>query len=193
VILKPFIFLLLAFLLLVFAYIVFRRMVRRKYETRSRLGGLASTLQLLVFVGYFSFPYLYNPPEWPWFWRVNSSLPRVLHLTGFAVICTGFLVAFGTMAWFGIGKAFGLDVGGLTKHGLYRFSRNPQILGGYLLVIGTSLQWLSVYSLGWIMMYGIISHWMVITEEEHLARVYSKEYEAYCSEVPRYFPRPRRE
>lgn len=35
-------------------------------------------------------------------------------------------------------------------------------------------------------MYALISHWMVITEEEHLAKVFGDIYEQYCSEVPRY-------
>jgi protein-S-isoprenylcysteine O-methyltransferase Ste14 len=35
-------------------------------------------------------------------------------------------------------------------------------------------------------MYVLISHWMVITEEEHLLQVFGEEYESYCSEVPRY-------
>lgn len=102
------------------------------------------------------------------------------------MICLGFIVAFGTMAWFGIGKAFGLKVEEITKQGPYKFSRNPQILGGYLLVIGTVLQWPSFYALGWLVMYGILSQWMVMTEEEHLGRVFGEDYQRYCSKIPRY-------
>jgi len=190
-ILKPAIYLSFAFLLLLFAYLVFRRIVRRDYLEHGKLSPFASILQLLVFCGYFFFPYLFNPPEWVWFWRLSSSGTRYGQLLGLVIICIGFLVAFGTMAWFGIGKAFGLNVDGLTRQGPYKISRNPQILGGYLLVIGTSIQWLSVYSIGWILMYAIILHWMVITEEEHLFRVFGEEYEKYCSEVPRYLIGPK--
>ena len=181
----------LAFLLLSFAYLVFRRIVRRNYFERGKLSPFASILQLLVFCAYFFFPYLFNPPEWVWFWRLSSSGPRNGQLIGFVIICLGFLVAFGTMAWFGIGKAFGLNVDRLTKQGPYKISRNPQVLGGYLLVIGTAIQWLSIYSIGWILMYAIIMHWMVITEEENLFRVFGEEYEKYCSEVPRYLISPK--
>jgi protein-S-isoprenylcysteine O-methyltransferase Ste14 len=90
------------------------------------------------------------------------------------------------MSWFGIKRAFGIHIDGLKEEGPYQISRNPQILGGYLLVIGTSLQWPSLYSLCWILLYAIITHWMVITEEEHLRRIYGEEYEEYCSKVPRY-------
>lgn len=176
----------LGFLLLLFAYFVFRRFVRRDYRDRGQLSVLASSFQLLVFVGYFSFPYLFNPPDWPWFWRLNSSSARFLQFSGLVFIFSGFIVAFGTMAWFGIGKAFGMNIDGLTTQGPYRISRNPQILGGYLLIIGTSLQWPSLYTLGWVLMYVFITHWMIITEEEHLARIYGDEFVQYCLEVPRY-------
>ena len=183
---KQFIYLLLSTLLLLFAYVVFRLVVRRDYATRGRLSTLPSILQLLVFIGFFSFPYQYNPPEWACSWIGNYSSSQGLYLAGFLLICIGFLVAFGTMAWFGIKRAFGIHIDGLKKVGPYKLSRNPQILGGFLLVIGTSLQWPSLYSLGWILLYAIIAHWMVITEEEHLIQEYGDEYEEYCSEVPRY-------
>ena len=186
---NPLIILLPSILLLLFAHVVFRRIVRRSYSVHGRLSGLASVLQLLVFAAYMSFPCLFNPPEWLWFWRVPESSNRLLFLSGFVVTCLGFVVAFGTMGWFGMAKAFGLNPEGLTRRGPYRISRNPQILGGYLLVIGTSLQWPSVYSLGWLLMYAIIGHWMVITEEEHLLRVFREDFERYCTEVPRYLGR----
>ena len=90
------------------------------------------------------------------------------------------------MAWFGRGKAFGLKIEGITSQGPYKVSRNPQILGGYLLVIGTAVQRPSLYALGWVLMYALIAHWMIITEEEHLSRQFGEEYQRYCSEVPRY-------
>jgi protein-S-isoprenylcysteine O-methyltransferase Ste14 len=178
-------------LLLLLAYVVFRWIVRRGYAKHGRLTLLASVLQLLVFAAYMPFPCLFNPPEWLWFWRMPESGNRALFVTGFVVTCLGLVIAFGTMGWFGIRKAFGLSPEGLTTGGLYRSTRNPQILGGYLVVVGTSLQWPTVYALGWLLMYAIIGHWMVITEEEHLLRVFGEAYERYCARVPRYLG-PRR-
>lgn len=175
-----------AALLLLFAFVVFRLVVRRDYAARGRLSPLPSSLQLLVMLGFFSFPYLYNPPQWARFWRLSSSTHPALFWAGFIMICLGMVLAFGTMAWFGIGRAFGIKTDGLARAGPYRFSRNPQILGGYLLVIGSALQWLSLYALGWVTMYALISHWMVITEEEHLLWTYGGEFETYCAQVPRY-------
>jgi protein-S-isoprenylcysteine O-methyltransferase Ste14 len=180
------IYLSVVFLLLFIAYFVFRRIVKRAYRDHHKLGAFASFMQLLVFAGYFSFPYLFNPPEWPWFWRQSGLASQAWYLIGLGLLCGGFFVVFGTMTWFGIGKAFGVKVVGLTCKGPYKISRNPQILGGHLLVIGTFMQWPSFYALGWVLMYVLITHWMVKTEEEHLARIFGKDYERYCAEVPRY-------
>lgn len=81
-------------------------------------------------MGYFGFPYLLNPPEWPWFWRLRGSAPQAIQLFDFGLVCMGIIVAFGTMAWNGIGKAFGVIVEGITTQWPYKVSRNPQILGG---------------------------------------------------------------
>ena len=175
-----------ASLLLLFAYIVFRRIVRRDYRDRGRLGWWASIAQLLVFLGYFTFPYLFSPPGWPWFWPMNGTASQALQIIGIVVLVFGMLIAFGTMAWFGIGKAFGVKIEGVTRQGPYKLSRNPQILSGYLLVFGVFLQWPSFYMIGWVIMYALIGHWMIITEEEHLSRVFGDEYDEYCKEVPRY-------
>ncbi len=50
-------------LLLIAAYIVFNRVVAQEYKNNGRLGWWASTLQFLIFVAFFCFPYLYMPPE----------------------------------------------------------------------------------------------------------------------------------
>jgi protein-S-isoprenylcysteine O-methyltransferase Ste14 len=183
---KQIIYFSLAALLLLFAYVVFRIIVRRSYIERGQLSTLSSSLQLLVFLGFFWFPYLYNPPEWGWFWIANPSIPLGLHTFGLLLVCIGILGAFGIMGWFGIKRAFGITNDRLKKTGPYRFSRNPQILGGYLLVLGTTFQWLSLYMVGWLAIYAIIAHWMILTEEEHLRRIFGEEYVKYCSEVPRY-------
>jgi protein-S-isoprenylcysteine O-methyltransferase Ste14 len=43
--------------------------------------------------------------------------------------------------------------------------------------------------LGWLTIYSIIAHWMVVTEEEHLSQIFGEEYTTYCTSVPRYVPR----
>jgi protein-S-isoprenylcysteine O-methyltransferase Ste14 len=184
--LKLLFYVLLSALLLLFAYYIFRILVRQEYKARGRLSPLTSGLQLLVFLGYFLFPYVYNPPAWASFWMKTSMQPPGLFLPGLVLTCLGMALAFGVMAWFGFGIAFGVNIEGLRKIGPYRVSRNPQVLGGYLMVLGISLQWPSLYALGWIGMYALIMHWMVLAEEEHLSRIFGEEYVMYCQKVPRY-------
>lgn len=172
--------------LLIGAYFIFRHLVLRDYLTYGNLKRFTSLLQLLVFMGVMSFPYIYNPPNWPNFWKfVGGSQPWYANL-GFVIILLGFVLAFGTMFWFGIQRAFGRKVEGLIQTGPYRYSRNPQILGGYLLVVGVAMQIPSWYALGWSALYGIIGHLMIITEEEFLRKQCGDIFEQFCQEVPRY-------
>lgn len=174
-----------ALLLVVTAFVVFRVVARRDYQRKGRLTPLSSALELLVWGLYMSFPYLYNPPEWARFW--SADLP-VSALRVIGVLCTvvGLVSAFGTMLWFGLRRAFGLEVDRLVQIGPYRFTRNPQLVGGSLMVIGTALLWPSLYALGWVVLYGFVGHMMVLTEEEHLLEVYGEEYARFCERVPRY-------
>jgi len=179
-------FLLLTLLLLSAAYIVFRVLVRRDYRLRGQLTWFISTLQPLIFAGLMSFPYLFNPPEWAEFWLLAGPTSPLQQIIGAGIICLGFVIAFGTMAWFGLRRAFGFETQGLITTGPYRLTRNPQILGGYLMVIGVTVQWPSWFAIIWIVLYGMIGHWMILTEEEHLRASLGDEYVRYCRNVPRY-------
>jgi protein-S-isoprenylcysteine O-methyltransferase Ste14 len=173
-------------LLLAFAYAVLRVIVRREYRLRGRLKGWSSILQLLVVAGVMAFPYLFNPPEWVLSWTLAGPTSPQQQLLGLVIILLGLLVAFGTMGWFGIRRAFGVETKGLISTGPYRFTRNPQLLGGYLLVTGVAVQWPSWFAILWIGLYGVIGHVMIITEEEHLRTSFGQEYIRYCQQVPRY-------
>ena len=184
----PWLYLGLAALLLLAAYVVFRRVVRREYLTKGELSWPVSLLQLLIFIGLMSLPYLFYPPEWVNFWDLGEN-PTWNAYLGFLLIILGFIIAFGTMAWFGMGRAFGRQKAEMIQSGPYRLSRNPQILGGYLLVIGVALQRPSLYALSWVVLYGIIGHLMILTEEEYLQLQFGEAYEQYCAQVPRYLLR----
>jgi protein-S-isoprenylcysteine O-methyltransferase Ste14 len=181
----PLLYLSFAAVLLFAAFIVFRKIARRDYLVKGSLTWLSSLLQLLIFAAWMCIPYLYNPPEWPWFWNLVDTLGSWYVFMGFFLIVLGFVVAFGTMFWFGMRRAFGIQTQGLVQTGPYRYSRNPQILGGCLLVVGVMLQWPSLYALRWIALYGVIGHMMIVTEEEYLKKVYGQAYDRYCEVVPR--------
>lgn len=170
-------------LLLAAAFIVFKRVVAKDYAENGKLGWIASALQLFVFTGFFCFPYVYMPPEWAWDWLPNGTVNR---LAAIVLVVFGMLGAFGTMIWFGIRRAFGVMVEGIVRRGPYRFTRNPQMIGGWLMVLGVFVYSPSLNNLGWVLIWAIIGHWMVTTEETHLQRVFGEEYERYCEETPRY-------
>ncbi len=190
---KVFSYFIFSALLLSFSYLVFRRLVRREYETHGRLSLLGSGAQLLIFLGFFSFPYLFNPPQWALPWIRSPDQSSWLFLAGLLCICLGMALAFGIMAWFGFGVALGIQTKGLRTAGPYRISRNPQVVGGSLMVLGPALQRPSLFFLGWICIFVVIMHWMILTEEEHLERVFGQEFRDYCREVPRYLRIGRRE
>jgi protein-S-isoprenylcysteine O-methyltransferase Ste14 len=183
------VYLLSAFLLVLAAFLVFRVLVRRDYRRHGRLTPVSSALELLIWALFMGFPYLYSPPAWVWYWRPGVPVNAPLRTWGILCITAGLLSAFGTMLWFGLRRAFGLDVSRLLQSGPYRLSRNPQLVFGILLVVGTVILWPSWYAAGWAGLYAMIAHLMVLTEEEHLRAVYGEEYDSYCTRVPRYLGR----
>jgi len=175
-----------AALLIAFAFFVFRVIVRREYQWKGRATLLTSLLEMLVVCLYLSFPLLYNPPRWMAVWSRKVPVSEPLRIVGHVCIAVGLAASFGTMFWFGIRRAFGLQVKGLIQSGPYRLTRNPQLVFFVLVVLGCVVLWPSWYALGWVTLYGMVFHPMVVTEEEHLLAVFGEEYARYCRRVPRY-------
>ena len=188
----PICYLLWAALLLSAEFLVFRVAVRRDYQRRGRLTLFSALLELLAWAAYMFFPLLYNPIDWLYFWEAEPPVGETLGIVGVSVTIAGMALAFVTMAWFGLRRAFGLQAKKLVQTGPYRYSRNPQLVGGALLVIGSAVLYPSWYALGWTLMYGAVAQMMVLSEEEQLRNVFGEEYVAYCERVPRFvgFRRP---
>ncbi len=173
-----------AALLFLTALFIFRR-VGHDYQTLQRLTPLSTLLETLIFFlhGVASYAFLDSRLV-----SVNTGSPLFI----VAVLCIGVglvLVAV-SMGWLGMGKSLGRDVTGLQQTGLYRYTRNPQIVAYGLVVIGYALLWPAWSGLVWVVTYGLIAQIMVRTEERHLRRVYSQAYEDYCIHTPRYLGWP---
>ncbi len=175
------VFLAAALLWLVAATFIFRVVVRRDYLSRGRLSFLSSFLELLVFCLWAWFAYAYRPPDWP-----AIHVGSLLRVVGWILFAGGMVVCFGTMFVFGMGRAFGVRVGVLKQSGLYRLSRNPQLVTFVVAMLGYLMLWPSWYGLGSVAILLPVSHAMVLTEEEHLRDSYGDEYLRYCERVPRY-------
>ena len=182
---KLFMYLASLIVLLISAFLVFRLYARYDYRERGQLTLLCSLLELTIWLGYTAVPYIYNPPCWPFVWSCDSSSPWIVTIPAYLILATGAL-GFGSMLWLGLRRSFGQHVTTLIQSGPYRFTRNPQVLGGFLMVAGIVLLWPSWYAVGWAMVWIAMFHPMVLTEEEHLLRVHGDEYERYCKKVPRY-------
>ena len=80
---------------------------------------------------------------------------------------------------------------GLNTHGVYRFSRNPMYVGGFLFLVGLNvIGWrfafaniaFAVLTLVW----AGVTHWTVLEEEAFLSEKYGRDYKAFKRKIPRY-------
>jgi protein-S-isoprenylcysteine O-methyltransferase Ste14 len=168
-------------LLIIAGVFVFRFLVRRDYRRRGRLSVGVTFLQSLLFFTYGGFPTIYMHRDWP-----KVRVGWFLHGFGLLLLTAGLLFLLLWMIRLGVLTSLGRGMGHLETKGIYRYTRNPQAIACGLFVLGFSLLWPSWFALGWALLYGFLIHLMVLTEEEHLARQFGEDYQAYCSSVPRY-------
>ena len=168
-------------LLLLLAFVTFRVLVRRDYLKRERLTPLSVFLEYAVFFIWGTFTYL----DWSSAASISQIGP-VLRMIAWVLIIVGLGVTLIAMARLGIRRMHGLDSEALEGSGFYSVTRNPQIVASGLAVVGYAMYWPSWHTAGWVVLYLVICHMMVLTEEEHLRGVFGEQYVRYCERVPRY-------
>ena len=169
--------------LILLSYLVFRVVVKREYLTKGRLTFFSTILELLIFLFHAVFVYLFTPAEWPFLPPFPES--PLLNFASHLGIFVGLIIVI--ISWFNLGSrpSLGLDKNELRTTGLYRFSRNPQLLGYGLFLFVYTILFNSFYALGWFIHYLIISYFMIQSEEEFLHFKYGDAYENYCKNTPR--------
>jgi protein-S-isoprenylcysteine O-methyltransferase Ste14 len=82
----------------------------------------------------------------------------------------------------------------LVTSGLYRIVRNPIYVCVVIFLIGHVL-WHPARSILWMPVIVAVSSHLFVTlyEEPHLRKTFGAKYDAYCSSVPRWLPRLRRQ
>ena len=165
--------------LLVAAFFVFAR-VKSDYESHSKLSRPIAILQVGYFCAYALSSYAF----------LDSRLSHVgiagpLLVLAFVLMVVGFLIVALSMPFLGR-QSFGSDVGSLRTSGIYRYSRNPQLVGGFLFIVGYALLWPSWSGALWAGLWLVIAQLMVRGEEAHLEGVFGDEFRAYCARTPRY-------
>lgn len=125
-------------------------------------------------------------------WRLPLDGAVVL-VAGIALMLLGAAIMMaGIIEFRSARRVMGMEVSGLVTTGIYRWSRNPQFLGWYLLDIGIALAGLSGYALLIALLTIISGHYYIVKlEEPYLERVFGREYLEYKQKTPRYIGLPR--
>jgi protein-S-isoprenylcysteine O-methyltransferase Ste14 len=177
----PALYLLSLSLMIGVSLLVLRVFVRRDYLRRGCLSIPSATLQALVFFAYGGFPSIYLPGYWP-----ASPVNLPLRVIGLTSLTIGLVIIFIGIYRLGLLRSLGLQTSVLKETSYYQVTRNPQVLGCVLYVIGFIILWPTWFALGWGSSLMVILHVMVLTEEEHLHNTYGQRYEKYFNKVPRY-------
>jgi len=169
--------------LLLYSYIVFRVMWKKDYSKKQRLSPLSTVLATLVFVLHGSLLYLVLPTKWPYFPQISQN--QTIRILFTILLGIGIIILL--ISWFRLGTkiSLGADKNKLQTNGLYKFSRNPQMLGYGFVLASFVIAYISYWSLIWFLLYLIVAYFMIKSEEEFLIQKYNEEYKDYCRQVPR--------
>ncbi len=79
---------------------------------------------------------------------------------------------------------------GVTRNGMYRYTRNPLYIGSFILgtgacIMGRDIIFAAVFYIFFILLYGRV----IFREEKYLVGRYGDDYVNYIAEVPRIIPR----
>jgi protein-S-isoprenylcysteine O-methyltransferase Ste14 len=138
--------------------------------------------------------YIFEARSVIWFGRIALLDNGVVKGVGIASSTVGLLV--GIAGEVALGELFCLafprEKTGLVTRGIYRYIRNPCVLGTILLVLGTFLIAPSLLAFVALVVNVIGYEMKVRAEEEYLRQMYRTEYEVYCARTGRYLPSVRR-
>jgi len=170
---------------LLFAYIVFRVIIKKDYKKRMRLSPVSYLLEILVFAIHANLIYLTLPTRWPNFPQLpENTAIKIVSIILFGIGIIGLLIS-----WFSLGTkpSLGQDKNILRTDGLYKYSRNPQLVGYGLMLASFTIMFFSYLVIIWFLLYIVASYFMVKSEEEFLKQKYKEDYKEYCRQVPRIF------
>jgi protein-S-isoprenylcysteine O-methyltransferase Ste14 len=131
----------------------------------------------------------------PMYLEKDLSIKHVpAFLMGIFIICVGLTTMILTISLFiRIGKgtlAPWSPPNKLITNGIYRYVRNPMIMGVLTVLIGESIAIMSLKIAIWALVFFITNNvYFVIYEEPDLEKRFGKEYINYKKNVPRWIPR----
>lgn len=127
-------------------------------------------------------------------WSISLNEVAAL-IGGSAIFGAGVVVMLAGMVEFrSLGRISGWDTSELVTTGIYRWSRNPQYLGWFLILLGISVIGRSGLALLYAMMGIVLFHFYTTQiEEPYLEQIFGEKYLVYKEETPRYFGLPKEE
>lgn len=78
------------------------------------------------------------------------------------------------------------DETGLNKSGIYRISRNPMYVSYFICFLGMALLTRSWLLFGFVAVFQICAHWIILSEERWCLEKFGTAYEQYMKSVRRY-------
>jgi protein-S-isoprenylcysteine O-methyltransferase Ste14 len=165
---------------------VFRR-VEKDYQHHKKLNRSSAWLEMGIFFLHGSCSYIFLDLH---LGKINFSDAGIWWAGGLIVL--GLLVTIIAMARLSWGVAIGQENPGIRAEGFYRYSRNPQVVGYFFVIVGYALLRPMWSGLAWVLLYALIGHRMVQVEERHLANIYGEAYKQYCNRTPRYIGKIKR-
>jgi protein-S-isoprenylcysteine O-methyltransferase Ste14 len=138
---------------------------RKRLFVFIRLGG---QLAMLAYIGMLVFTPL--------------DIHHPIFLVGAGIYSLGYFLEMSALHYFRMAPP-----GGPVLGGPYRFSRNPQWLGLFLVLLGSAIAarvWLYI---GMVAVVGLIYHIQILDEEAACINKYGAIYRDYMKRIPRYF------
>lgn len=125
-----------------------------------------------------------------WLIPVNRALALICGLIIFVVGAV--ILPLGMIEFRSLRRSTGQDVSKLITTGIYRWSRNPQFIGWFFLLLGISIAGRSGFALALTAGFMIVLHLFTVTlAEPYLEHLYGEEYRLYKSNTPRYIGIPK--
>jgi len=107
--------------------------------------------------------------------------PSATAIGGLALFAAGLCLV--PLSLYHFGRA---PAGQPVREGPYRFSRNPQWVGLFLVLLGLAVSAASWLLILLVILVGLSYHIQILAEEELCRAQYGAAYERYLAEVPRY-------
>ena len=129
-----------------------------------------------------------------WWTRKGIEMEWPSTITGFLLIITGIGLVYHTVALFtdyGDGTPAPFDPPRkFVALGLYRYVRNPMIIGVMLILLGQSVAFFSFFIFGWFLFFAAANLiYIPLIEEPSLNKKFGEIYKVYLDQTPRWIPR----